>query len=571
MFPSAGGIYEFCKQAYGRIISFMVGWLTLIAGNITIAMLIIGAISYLLPSNMPQLKIVIVAISAICILLFNIVAYRGMKTSIMMLVTFSFITLGTLFALIIPNTLSFNAGNIQLISLFKANTVFLAIFFIAETFFGWESPTFLAGETKDGHKIVPKALFHGTIIISIIALIFVISSIGAIGSSNLAASNAPLSTLANFHFGSVGKSVFMILAYLAIIGSVADWVVSAPRLVLSMSNDKLFIPHFNKIHKKFHTPYRAIIFQSIISIIFVFLALGSYETLLHLLVPILLLIYSFVMLSLVILRYKKPDLTRYFKAPFGKVGPILIILFFISLLITWIILTKDSSVVLLRGLSLIIMGIPIYLLLEMYYNPKAVRFLDDVLAYLTLLTERIALPMSVRKEIVHHLGNIKGKTLLEFGCSVGTLTMHLAEEVGRDGKIWATDISKREVNIAQSRATKKGHNHVVILHDEQHAYRVHPDIPKAEVVVSVGMLGYMQDKENILKQMNKRLKKGSKICFVDYDKFFDIIPNADWLGSDDQIRKLFNKCGFKVSVIRKQGFAWKYIFIFGIKIKEIKK
>jgi amino acid transporter len=65
MFPSAGGVYEFCKQAYGRIPSFVIGWLTLIAGNITIAMLIIGAISYLLPSTMPQLKLIIMIISAV--------------------------------------------------------------------------------------------------------------------------------------------------------------------------------------------------------------------------------------------------------------------------------------------------------------------------------------------------------------------------------------------------------------------------------------------------------------------------------------------------------------------------
>ena len=26
MFPKAGGIYEFCKQAYGSFVSFMVGW-----------------------------------------------------------------------------------------------------------------------------------------------------------------------------------------------------------------------------------------------------------------------------------------------------------------------------------------------------------------------------------------------------------------------------------------------------------------------------------------------------------------------------------------------------------------
>ena len=84
----------------------------------------------------------------------------------------------------------------------------------------------------------------------------------------------------------------------------------------------------------------------------------------------------------------------------------------------------------MRGLVLILFGVPIYFLLEMYYDPRAIRIIDDFLAYFTLFTERIALPVKVRKEIVRLLGNIKGKTVLEFGCNVGTLTMDLAEEVG---------------------------------------------------------------------------------------------------------------------------------------------
>ena len=44
MFPEAGGVYEFCKNAFGRFPSFLIGWLTLVGGNITIAMLMVGAI-----------------------------------------------------------------------------------------------------------------------------------------------------------------------------------------------------------------------------------------------------------------------------------------------------------------------------------------------------------------------------------------------------------------------------------------------------------------------------------------------------------------------------------------------
>lgn len=566
MYPTAGGTYEFCKHAYGRFPSFVIGWLTLIAGNITIAMLIVGAISYLLPFRN---TFIVIFISAIFILLFNVVAYRGMKVSAVMLVTFAFITLLTLAGLIIPGLLTFNTSNFTPFFYHPKFLIFLAIFFIAETFFGWESPTFLAGEVKNGERIMPKAMVYGTIIIAIISLLFVVTSISAVGWGVLGESTSPVAEIAKVHYKSIGETIFRLLVYLAIIGSVADWVVSAPRLVLSMAKDRLFLPHLSEIHPKYHTPHKAIVFQAVVSIIFVFIGVGSYVTLLHLLVPILLVLYSLVLYSVIVLRKKKPNLKRYYKAPLGNIGPMIVVLFFISLLVVWFVLTKNAISILTLGISFLLIGLPVYFLLEMYYDPKAVRKTNNILAYLVLWTESISLPKKVRKEILSLLGNIKGKTILEFGCNVGTLTIRLAEEVGKKGRIYATDISERDIDIAKKRLEKEGHYHVTVLHDLEHHTRVHPSVPKINAVVSVGMLGYLQNTKKILKEINERLPMGAKICFLDYDKFFDIIPNIDWLSNDDKVKKIFRDCGFNVGIIRKQGFAWKYVFVYGVKFKDV--
>ncbi len=566
MFPTAGGIYEFCKHAYGRFASFLIGWLTLIAGNITIAMLIVGAISYLTPFRN---TIIMVIISAIFILLFNIVAYRGIKASAIMIVTFAFITLLTLISLIVPGFFNFNVSNFTPIFFYPKLTIFLAIFFIAKTFFGWESPTFLAGETRDGERIMPKAMIYGTIIIAIISLLFVLSSINTLGWQRLGESSSLVGDLAKIHYKSIGEIIFRLLVYLAIIGGVADWVVSAPRLIFSMAKDRVFIPHLGDLHPKYHTPHKAIMFQAVVSIIFVFIGMGSYETLLNLLVPMLLIIYSLVLISLTVLRKKKKSFKRYYKAPFGRIGPLIISLLLISLLITWFILTENARKIVILGISFLLIGLPLYFLLEMYYDPKAVRKTNNFFAYLFLWTEGLTLPKKVRKEIISLLGKIKGKKILEFGCNVGTLTMHLAEEVGKKGKIYATDISERDLKIAEKRLKKKGHYHVTVIHDLEHHSRVHPDVPKIDAVVSVGMLGYVQNTQKVLKEINERLKIGAKICFVDYDKFFDIIPNVEWLSDDEKIKKIFLESGFHVGVIRKQGFAWRYVFVYGVKFKDV--
>ena len=43
----------------------------------------------------------------------------------------------------------------------------------------------------------------------------------------------------------------------------------------------------------------------------------------------------------------------------------------------------------------------------------------------------------------------------------------------------------------------------------------------------------------------------------------------DFRRDDKLIKKIFNESGFHVGIVRKQGFAWKYIYIYGTKVKNI--
>ncbi len=566
MFPKAGGIYEYSKHAYGKFPSFLMGWTAWIVGNITIAMLIVGAIQYLLPFEAPLVKI---GICLFFVFAFNFIAYRGMKTSAFMLVTFAVINITILVSLVVVGLFKINIANYEPFFAYPISLVFITLFYIAEAFFGWETTTFLAEETKDPEKVIPKALIIGTVIIAIIALFLVTVSLGVIPWEIFSESQAPLADLAHSLVGGYGRDVIAIATYLVIIGAAAGWIVSSPRLLLALTRDKLFLPQLGKIHPKYHTPSKAILFQTIATSVFIITGFGSYKTLLTILVPIVFFMYSAVIFSVFVLRVKRPELKRAYKAPFANIGPIVMVIINLLLVYAWLSREKGAYQLLLFAISFIILAIPVYFLLEMYYNPKTIRGTQNLMAYFALLTERIILPKRVRHEIIALLGNIKDKTILEFGCSVGTLTWHLAEEVGKDGKIYATDLSERETRITKKRIDRKGHKHVSVLYDKEHHRRIHPDVPNIHSAVSVGMLGYLQDVKNVLDNLNKRLKKGSKICFVDYDNFLGVIPNKEWLGDDKQIKRIFYNSGFMVDVVRRRGFAWNYIYIYGVKVRDV--
>ena len=565
LFPRAGGIYEFSKHAYGRFMSFLMGWLAWLVGNLTTALLIVAAIDYLIPD--PSRAFLKIAIAISLIILLNIIVFFGIEASGFVVVILSILSIGIILPVIFPGIFLMDVSNLTPFFAFGILPVFVAIFFIAEAFFGWESVTYLAEETKNPEKTIPKALVYGTIIVGILATLMATVSLGIIPWRILSNTPAPLSLVFKSIYGSLG-SILNYGVFIALIGSAAGGIVTMPRLILALARDKLFIAQLADIHPRFNTPYKAIIFQAAISLLVFGMAFGKYFTLLSLLLPLGLIMYILTILTVPILRRKHPEAVRSFKVPFAKIGSFLLILFLISLMALWITQEPNALRILSLGLSFVAIGIPIYLLLEIYYDPDAIVKVNDALAYFTLLTERFILPKSIRKEILTLLGDIKDKTILEFGCSVGTLTLHLAEKVKPTGKVYATDLSKKDLIITRNRMKKRGHEHVIIIHDEHQMNRVHPGVPHIDAIVSIGMMGYLQDVKKVLGEMRELLPYGGKIVFVDYADFFKVIPNVAWLSKDSTIEKIFREAGFSVFVTRKKGMFWNYVYVYGIKFHQ---
>ena len=567
MYPKAGGIYEFSKHAYNRFFSFLIGWIGWLVGNLTTALLVVAAIDYIIPG--PSHYILKITASSALIIILNLVAYFGIEASAYMLIIFAIITLSVLLTIIFPGLFKINSSNYSPFFEFGLTPIFVTIFFIAESFFGWESTTYLAEETQNPQKVIPKALVIGTVIVGVLGILLTIVSLGILPWKVLATSSVPLSDVAKQIHGSIGMRIINFGIFIALIGSAAGSIITIPRLLLALSRDKLFIAQLSGIHHKFKTPHRAIIFQTIVSLLVLGMTLGNYKVLLSLLTPLGLVMYFFVVLSVPVLRNKEPNIKREFKVPFEKIGSVILMAFLVVIILAWIIQDPSDAINTIKlELSLIFVGVPIYLLLKLYYDPDAIIKINDALAYVTLLTERIILPKGIREEILKLLGNVKGKKVLEFGCSVGTLTMNLAEAVNPNGRLYATDLSKKELLITKNRLLKKGHLHVVVIHDEHQINRVHPSIPHVDAIVSIGMMGYLQDVKKVLKEMRDLLPYGGKIVFVDYADFFKIIPNVAWLSNDSTIDKIFRDAGFSVFVIRKKGLFWNYVYVYGIKFYE---
>jgi len=211
------------------------------------------------------------------------------------------------------------------------------------------------------------------------------------------------------------------------------------------------------------------------------------------------------------------------------------------------------------------LGIPLYFLVEMYHDSPAILLVNEKLSYFLVFFENIFFPLSLLRRIFVMLGDLEGKKVLEFGCSVGTITKRLAKKVTPKGKVYACDFVKHNVKIASSQLKK--HKHVHFFH-HQHLNHFKPDykLPKVDALVSLGVLSYLQKPQIVLKHLGENVKKGGRVVFVDYDKFFHLIPNVPWIREEKKIKNMFQKAGFKVEFTIKRGLLWTYIFIHGEKV-----
>jgi SAM-dependent methyltransferase len=250
----------------------------------------------------------------------------------------------------------------------------------------------------------------------------------------------------------------------------------------------------------------------------------------------------------------------------GNWLPGLVALFYVGVLAAWFVTTAGAPEILLLIVGFVALAFPVYLFLTMVYNPDAIISLNNSSARINYFLEDVLFPKRVRREVLDLFkGSLRGREIVEFGSGVGTFTMHLAEEVGPQGRVTAIDLSRVNLDILARRIAQRGHKHVRLIHDEHQVNRLHPDITRADAIYSVGFLGYVQDLRKVLREMHRILAPGGKICFVEYTNFFKILPDPATVANQEELLRSFREAGFSVTITRRGGLLWNYLIIHGIK------
>lgn len=338
--PKLGGIYVWVKEAFGHRTGFLAIWLLWFENVIwypTVLSFVAATIAYIFDPELAQSRLYTGAMILILYWLATLANLRGMRFS-SWISTVSVIC-GTFLpgALIIglgiawfysgkPLQISFNTeslfpnmGSLQPWIIFTGVLLTLA---------GMEMSAIHARDVKNPQRDYPRAILLSFLLIVGLTLLGVLSIASVIPHEKISLVAGSLQAFSIFVESS---QLSFLTPYIAVciaigaLGAVSTWVIGPTRGLLAAAQYGDLPSFFTKVNKN-GMPSSLLICQgaivSFLSLLFVLMPTvnAAFWTLTVLVSLLYLIIYILMFAAAIKLRYKRPEVERSYKVPFGKAG-----------------------------------------------------------------------------------------------------------------------------------------------------------------------------------------------------------------------------------------------------------
>jgi APA family basic amino acid/polyamine antiporter len=354
--PKVGGPFAYVSETFNDFWGFLTGWSMWIAEVISLPVFAITFVNYLqyfvalsIPEQMGIKAAFLFGLTAV-----NIVGVKAagkvndVLTAIKLLPLILLVVIGLGSFVIQPSF----ASNYAPLAPHGFGNIGAAIVLIFWAYVGFEMGTLPADEVRDPKKTIPRAIIVGMAIVSIfyVSTNFVI--FGAVSSSNLATTAVPLVMVGASLLGAAGSIMMSVGALFSVSGSDESGILGTARLTYALSIDGLFPRALSRVHKKYGTPYVALLVQGTIA--FVLSAISGLSNLISF--SVLNLSFSFLMVCIAFLFLKKEKNALHGQRLLPLMGVVVCLFLLYSIALQDVVL----------GSIVILAGVPIYV----YFSPK---------------------------------------------------------------------------------------------------------------------------------------------------------------------------------------------------------
>lgn len=407
MMPSVGGQYVYLRESYHPLVGFLFGWTTFLVIQCgSIAAVAVGFAKFsgvifpwISESNI-LLHAGILKVSSTQAVGIGLIVFltwlntRGIVTGKIVLNIFSstkviallgFIIIGLLFTKGINSLHSGNEAFWQASRLGEGNQVvpiagFALVAAIATAMVGslfsadaWYNVTYISGEVINPKRNVPLSLLFGTLIVMSLYMLTNIVYVKILpvhgtpdGADAIArgiqfATDDRVATSAmSVVIGDYAAVIMAIFIMISTFGCNHIMILAGPRVYYAMARDGLFFKKVGQLNNK-NVPAFALVIQGIWSVLLCLS--GTYSNLLDYVIFAVLLFFTLTILAIFILRKKRPDIERPYKAFGYPVVPILYIVTTVTIMVILLIFKPDYT---FPGLGIVLLGIPVFYLWRKY-------------------------------------------------------------------------------------------------------------------------------------------------------------------------------------------------------------
>lgn len=323
-----GASYAFTKRAFGKFLSFLVGWFKYFDYVAGAAAVSVGFAAYFteLFGLTGALPLILAAMGLpLAFTILNLVGAResAYATSIMVLIKVFALALVMMFGgFYLANY--FNLGRFSPFFPNGINGTFNGAAVIFFAFLGFNTVAMMSEETKDPERTIPKALILAFLVTFVLYVSIAFLEIGVLDWQKLGISASPLEDLAIAVFNNRMFVDFIAFSALIATGSVVlSSIIGGTRASFAMGRDGVLPKQFDKISKRFGTPYFSVVFGGVIIVILSGVFYNDIDTIASIVNFGSLFTYLFVHLSLLKMRKSEPDAKRLFKVPLYPAIPIM--------------------------------------------------------------------------------------------------------------------------------------------------------------------------------------------------------------------------------------------------------
>jgi APA family basic amino acid/polyamine antiporter len=382
MIPKAGGQYVFFREAYGPLFGFLFGWtMFLVVQTGTIAAVAVAFAKFLgvIWPAVSETKTVVgpfsvsiaQGVGVAVIVLLTASNATGLRTGTTTQNVFTFAKLAALLALTAFGLLLGRPDAALRVDGFwtpvspdgslltgVALLIALGLAMVGPLFSqsAWNNVTFAGEEVEHPGRTLPQALLAGCLLVTTLYVLANVAYMNVLPLPDI--QNAPAdrvaTAVATSLFGPAAANVMAVAIMVSTFGCVNGLILSGARVSFAMARDGLFFRSLERLNGA-SVPANALWAQALWASVLTLS--GSYSDLLEYVISADILFYVLLVVAVIVLRRRRPELPRPFRAP---LYPVLPLIYAAAGAVLIAVLLAGNPRTTWPGYGLVLTGVPVY-------------------------------------------------------------------------------------------------------------------------------------------------------------------------------------------------------------------